>query len=88
MRPTPPPQLACRGCPEPPGDTTIDEWLSHLYVFVRQCGVQAVVLVDYLGECAKEEVSCHPGEVCRDFWTLVYLLRRVWPVGDRDVAAS
>ena len=80
------------GCPELPGDSTIDEWLSDFYVFVRQCGgpegERAVVLVDYLGEWAKEEVSCHPGDVRRDFWTWLSAAASVWPVGDRDVAAS
>ena len=48
------------GRPELHGDPTIDEWLSDFDVFVRQCGVpageRAVLLVDYLGGCAKEEV--------------------------------
>ena len=51
-------------------------------MFVRQCGVpegeRAVVLVDYLGGCAKEEALCHPDEVCRDFGALVSLLRRAF----------
>ena len=34
--------------------------------------------VDYLGGCAKQEVLCHPGEVCRDFGGPVSLLRRVF----------
>ena len=70
------------GRPESPGDPTIDEWLSDFDVFVRQCGVpegeRALVLVDYLGGCAKEEVLCHPDEVRRDFRALVSLLRRVF----------
>ena len=37
-----------------------------------------MVLVVYLGGCAKEEVLCHPDEVCRDFGALVSLLRRVF----------
>ena len=45
---------------ESPSDSKIDEWLSDFDVFVRQCGVpedeRAVVLVDYLGGCAKQEV--------------------------------
>ena len=37
-----------------------------------------MVLVDYLGGCAKQEVLCHPDEVRRDFGALVFLLRRVF----------
>ena len=63
-------------------DPTIDEWLADFDVFVRQCCVpereRAVVLVDYLGGCAKEEVLCHPDEVRRDFGALVSLLRRMF----------
>ena len=70
------------GRPESPSDSTIDEWLSDFDVFVRQCGVpeeeRAVVLVDYLGGCAKQEVLYHPDEVRRDFGALVSLLRRVF----------
>ena len=70
------------GRPGSPCDPTIDEWLADLDVFVRQCGVpereRAVVLVDYLGGGAKEEVSCHPDEVRRDFGALVSLLRRMF----------
>ena len=40
-------------------------------------GERAVVLVDYLGGCAKE-VLCYPEEVRRDFGALVSLLRRVF----------
>ena len=76
--------------PELHGDPTIDEWLSDFDVFVRQCGVpageRAVVLVDYLGGCAKEEVQCHPDEVRRDFGALVSAAAGVWAAGDRDVA--
>ena len=78
------------GRPESPGDPTIDEWLYDFDVFVRQCGVPAgepaVVLVDYLGGCAKEEVLCHPCEVRRDFGELVSLLRRVF--GPREIVTS
>ena len=49
-------------------------------------GERAVVLVDYLGGCAKEEVLCHPCEVRRDFGALVYLLRRVF--GPRETVTS
>ena len=70
------------GRPGSPCDPTIDEWLADFDVFVRQCCVpereRAVVLVDYLGGCAKEEVLCHPGEVRRDFGALVSLLRRMF----------
>ena len=70
------------GRPGSPCDPTIDEWLADFDVFVRQCGVlereRAVVLVDYLGGCAKDEVLCHPDEVRRDFGALVSLLRRMF----------
>ena len=62
------------GRPESPGELTIGEWLSEFDVFVRQCGVpegeRALVLVDYLGGCAKKEVLRHPDEVRRDFEAL------------------
>ena len=78
------------GRAESPGDPTMDEWLSDFDVFVRQCGVpageRAVVLVDYLGGCAKEEVPSHPCEVRRDFGALVSLLRRVF--GPRETVTS
>ena len=78
--PTPTPLQCFLGHPESPGDPTVDEWLADFDVFVRQCGVpegeRAVVLVDYLGGCAKEEVLCHPEEVRRDFGALVSLLQR------------
>ena len=37
-----------------------------------------MLLIGYLRGCAKEEVLCHPDEVCRDFGALVSLLRRVF----------
>ena len=70
------------GRPQSPSDPTIDEWLSDFDAFVRQCGVpereRAVVLVDYIDGCAKQEVLCHPDEVRRDFGALMSLLRRVF----------
>ena len=70
------------GRPDSPGDPTIDEWLSSFDLYVRQCGVaegdRAVLLVDYLGGCAKEEALCYPDEVRRDFGVLVSRLRRVF----------
>ena len=54
-------------------------------MFLRQCGVpeeeRAVVLMDYLGGCAKEEALCYPDAtdgVRRDFRALVSLLRRAF----------
>ena len=41
-------------------------------------GERAVVLVDYIGVCAKQEVLCRPDEVRRDFGALVSLPRRVF----------
>ena len=37
-----------------------------------------MLLVDYLGGCAKEEALCYPDEVRRDFGVLVSRLRRVF----------
>ena len=75
------------GHPESPGDPTIDEWLSDFDVFVRQCGVpegeRAVVLVDYLGGCAKEEALCHPDDV--RLGPGVSAAASVWAVAVRDV---
>ena len=68
--------------PQSPSDPTINQWLADFDVFVRQCCVskeeRAVMFVDYLGGCAKEEVLCQPVEVRRDFGALVSLLRRVF----------
>ena len=71
------------GRPQSPSDPTIDEWLADFDVFVRQCGVsdgekRAVVLIDYLGGDAKDEVLCRPDEVRRDFGVLVSVLRLVF----------
>ena len=79
------------GRPQSPSDPTIDQWLADFDVFVRQCGVsegekRAVLLIDYLGGCAKEEVLCHPDEVRRDFGVLMSLLRRVF--GPRETVTS
>ena len=78
------------GRPGSPCDPTIDEWLADFDVLVRQCCVpereRAVVLVEYLGGCAKEEVLCHPDEVRRDFGALVSLLRRIF--GPLETVAS
>ena len=78
------------GRPESPGDPTIDEWLADFDVFVRQCGVpeaeRAMALIDNLGGCARDEVLCHPDEVCRDFGALVSLLWRVF--GPRETVTS
>ena len=67
------------GRPQSPSDPTIDQWLADFDVFVRQCGVpeeeRAVVLVEYLGGCAKEEVLSHRDEFRYDFGALVSLLR-------------
>ena len=56
--------------------------VSDFDVFMRQCGVpegeRVVVLVDYVGGCAKEEVLCHLGEVRLHFGALVSLLRRAF----------
>ena len=70
------------GRPQSPSDPTIDEWLSDSDGFMRKCGVsegeRAVVLVDYLGGCANDEVLCHPDDVRRVVGALVSLLRRVF----------
>ena len=77
------------GRPQSPSDPTIiDEWLSDFDVFVRRCGVpegeRSVLLVDYLGGCAKEEALCYPDEVRRDYGA-VSAAASPWAVGDRDV---
>ena len=55
-----------------------------------QCGVtegeRAVMLVGYLGTCAKQEVLGHPDEVRWDFGALVSLIRRV--VGPCETVTS
>ena len=60
----------------------ISGWLTSMCLFdsvVCPQGERAVLLMDYLGGCAKEEeVLCHPGDVRRDFGALVSLLRRVF----------
>ena len=70
------------GRPQSPSDPTIDEWLDTFDVFARRCcvpeGERAVLLLDYLGGCAKEEALCYPDEVRRDFGVLVSLLQRVF----------
>ena len=53
--PRPPPTVSMPrflGHPESPSDPTIDQWLADFDVF----GEREVVLVDYIGGCAKEEV--------------------------------
>ena len=56
---------------------------------MRQCGVpegeRVVVLVDYIGGCAKEEVLCHPGEFVGTSGTGVSAAASVWAVGDRNI---
>ena len=56
------------GHPVTAGDPTLVEWLDQLFdVYIRQAGVsdvdKAVVILDHLGGCAREEVLCHPDAV-------------------------
>ena len=52
------------GHPQRSGDPTLADWLDDFCIYARQMGVsgddRAVVLLDHIGGCAKEEVLCHP----------------------------
>ena len=67
------------GYPMTAGDPTLVEWLDQFDAYARQAGVndtvRAVVLLDHLGGCAREEVLCHPDMVQRDYDALVALLK-------------
>ena len=55
------------------------DWLDDFCVYARQMGVseddRAVILLDHLGGCAKEEVLCHPLAMRQSVESLVALLR-------------
>ena len=61
------------------GDPTLIGWLDQFDVYVRHTGVndtvKAVVLLDHLGGCAREEVLCHSDMVQCDYDALVALLK-------------
>jgi hypothetical protein len=61
------------------GDPTLIEWLDQFDVYVRQTGVsdvdKAVVILDHLGGCAREEVLCQPDVERHDYGALVALLK-------------
>ena len=67
------------GHPVTAGDPTLVEWLDQFDVYARQAEVsdvnKAVVLLDHLGGCAREEVLCHPDAVRNDYGALVALLK-------------
>ena len=67
------------GHPMTAGDPTLVEWLDQFDVYARQTEVsgvdRAVVLLDHLGGCAREEVLCHPDMVQCDYDTLIALLK-------------
>ena len=62
-----------------PGDPTLVEWLDQFDAYAHQAGVhdtvRAVVLLDHLRGCAREEVMCHPDMVQCDYDALVALLK-------------
>ena len=61
------------------GGPTLVEWLDQFDVYVRQTGVsdvdKAVVLLDHLGGCVREELLCHPDMVQCAYDALVALLK-------------
>ena len=67
------------GYPMTAGDPTLIEWLDQFDVYVRHTGVsdvdKAVVIIDHLGGCAREEVLCHPDVERHDYGALVALLK-------------
>jgi len=67
------------GHPVTAGDPTLVEWLDQFDVYARLEEVsdvdRAVVILDHLGGCAREEVLCHPDAVRRDYGALVALLK-------------
>ena len=95
MRHASTPPLACRISSVIPSHPATRQSMSGCPTLMCLCdsvvcrgggGERAVVLVDYLGGCAKQEVLCHPCEVRRDIGTLVSLLRRVF--GQRVTVTS
>ena len=59
------------GYPMTAGDPTLVEWLDQFDAYAHQAGVhdtvRAVVLLDHLGGCAREEVLCHSDIVQCDY---------------------
>ena len=82
LRPAPIPTIKLGrllGHPQRTGDPTLADWLDDFCVDARQMGVseddRAVILLDHLGGCAKEEVLCHPLAMRQSVESLVALLR-------------
>ena len=67
------------GYPMTAGDPTLVEWLDQFDVYVRHTGVsdvdKAVLIIDHLGGCAREEVLCQPDVERHDYGALVALLK-------------
>ena len=61
------------------GDPTLVEWLDQFDVYVRLTLLsdvdKAMVLLDHLGGCAREELLCNPDMVQCDYDALVALLK-------------
>ena len=82
LRPAPIPTIQLgrfMGHPQRAGDPTLADWLDDFCVYARQMAVseddRAVILLDHLGGCAKEEVLCHPLAMRQSVESLVALLR-------------
>ena len=82
LRPAPIPILKLgrfMGHPQRAGDPTLADWLDDFCVYARQMAVseddRAVILLDHLGGCAKEEILCHPLAMRQSVESLVALLR-------------
>ena len=82
LRPAPIPTIKLgrlMGHPQRAGDPTLADWLDDFCVYARQMAVseddRAVILLDHLGGCAKEEVLCHPLAMRESVESLVALLR-------------
>ena len=82
LRPAPIPTIKLgrfMGHPQRAGDPTLADWLDDFCVYARQMAVseddRAVILLDHLGGCAKEEIVCHPLAMRQSVESLVALLR-------------
>ena len=82
LRPAPVPTIKLgrfTGHPQRSGGPTLADWLDDFCIYARQMGVsgddRAVVLLDHLGGCAKEEVLCHPLAMRQSMEALTALLR-------------
>ena len=82
LRPAPIPTIKLgrfMGHPQRAGDPTLADWLDDVCVYARQMALseddRAVILLDHLGGCAKEEILCHPLATRQSVESLVALLR-------------